>query len=220
MNLVSPAIFSTTLVLVLTLTPQTVRAQDLNSLAQQNMAFDAQMGAQLNGMMMQNQMQQQRMMQSYIQQNGPQLQMEYQNYIRQTGMQIPFEQFVYSHIMTQGGRNPGPALQQQQDNFRALQDANRTVQQGYESYNQGWTANQQRLDNSFQRYGQQAIQGNQYYRNSETGEVTELPYGGQQGVYQNNQGTWANDSMGQYHQIDPQGYQQRMDQVDPGDFDE
>ena len=84
-------------------------AQDLSSLAQQNMAFDQQFFGQLQGMQMQNQMRQQQLMQNYIAQNGPQLRAEYQQFVASTGMQIPFEQFVYSHIMTQGGRNAGPA---------------------------------------------------------------------------------------------------------------
>jgi hypothetical protein len=186
------------------------RAQDLGALAQQNMQFDQQFNQQLQGMMMQNQMQQQQLLQSYITQGGPQLRQEYQRYQQQTGMQIPFEQFAYSHMMTMGGKNPSPALQQQQQNFQALQDANRSVQQGYQDYNQGWSNSQQQLSNSFNRYDQQAVRGQANYRNPQTGEITELPYAAQPGVYQNNQGTWAADPYGQYHQIDPQGYPQQM----------
>lgn len=187
----------------------------LGDIAQQNMMFDQQFNQQLGSMMQQNQMAQQQLLQSYIQQNGPQLQRDYQQYVQTTGMQIPFEQFAYSHMATQGGRNPGPALQQQQNNFRALQDAHNTVQQGFDSQNQGWWANQQRQDNVYQRYDDGAIRGNAYYQNPNTGETYQMPYGGQPGVYGNNQDTFINDQQGNYHQVDPQGYTQQLNQVDP-----
>ena len=105
------------------------RAQDLSAMVQQNMMFDQQQNAQLQAMMMQNQMAQQQLMQNYVQQYGQQrLWAEYQQYVQYTGMQIPFDQFVYYHMATQGGRNAGPAIQQQQANFQALQRANQTQQ--------------------------------------------------------------------------------------------
>ena len=182
---------------------------------QQNMDFDARMNAQLQGMQQQNQQGMQNLIQNYIQQNGPQLQADYQQYVQATGQQIPFEQFVYSHIMTQGGRNPGPALEAQRQQFEGLQNAHRTVTEGYNDYNQGYWQNQQRQDNAAQRYGQQAIQGNQYYRNPQTGETVELPYAGEEGLYQGPQGNYAADPMGNYHQVDPQGYRQQLEQFDP-----
>ena len=194
--------------------PYFVMAQDLGTLAQQNMAFDQQFNAQLGGLMQQNQMQQQQMMQNYIQQNGPQLRQQYQQFVQSTGMQIPFEQFVYSHIITAGGTNPAPALQQQQQNFQALQNANKTVQQGYDSYNQGWANNQQAQSQIFDR-NSQAMRGNAYYHNPQTGETHELPYGAPPGVYGNNQNTFTNDNYGQYRQVDPQGYQQDLQYADP-----
>jgi len=87
-------------------------AWDLGSLAAQNMAFDQQANSQLGAMMAYNQAQQQQLMQSYIQAYGPQLQQAYQQYLQATGAQINFEQFVYYHMMTAGGANAGPALQQ------------------------------------------------------------------------------------------------------------
>lgn len=183
-----------------------VSAQDLNSIAAANAAFDQQMAAQLQAQMQQNQMAQQQLMQAYIQQNGPQLQQEYQQFIQTTGYQIPFETFAYNHLATAGGTNPGPALQQQQRNFQALQEANRTVQQGYDSYNQGWSNNQQTTSEALQRYDQQAIRGNAYYGNPQTGEVSELPYGGAPGIYDTNQNTFYNDPSGNYYQMAPQGY--------------
>ena len=124
-------------------------------------------------------------------------------------------------MATQGGANPGPALQQQQRNFEALQGANRTVQEGNSSYNQGWQQNQQRLGQTFNDIGQ-ANRGDGYFRNPATGEVQELPYGAQPGMYGNNNGNFANDQQGNWHQIDPQGYGQQMEQYDPrmGGYDD
>lgn len=190
-------------------------AQDLSAIMQQNMAFDQQTNQQLQSMQMQNQMQMQQLLQNYIQQLGPQLQQEYTQFIQSTGMQISFEQYAYNHMATQGGRNPGPALAQQRRNFQALQDANRTVQEGYDSYNQGWHANSQTMDNMNDRYSREAIQGNQYYQNSVTGEVTELQYGAPAGVYENNQGTYITTPSGDYEQVDPLGYRQRLEVIDP-----
>ena len=186
-------------------------AQDLGSIAASNMAFDQQFNAQLGGMMQQNQMAQQQLMQNYIAQNGPRLQQEYQQYVAQTGQQIPFESFVWSHMMTAGGTNPGPALEAQRRNFEGLQTANRTVQEGYASYNGGYYANQNTLSGVYNRYNEGAIQGNAQYQNPQTGEVYTMPYGGQSGMYNSPNGnTFVNDSQGNYHQVDPQGYTQQM----------
>jgi hypothetical protein len=195
-------------------------AQGLGS-AQQNMQFDQQFNQQLQSRMMQNQMGQTQLLQNYIQAYGPQLNAAYQQYIRQPGASpLTFEQFAYWSLTTMGGTNPGPALEQQQRNFQAQQNANRAVQQGYQDYNQGWEQNQRRLDNSYNHYDQQAVRGQANYQNPMTGQVTELPYGAPPGVYQNNQGTWAAGPDGQYQQIDPQGYRQQMNPVDRDDGDD
>ena len=190
-------------------------AQEMGSL-QQNLQFDQQMFGMIENKMAQNQQQQQQMLQMYIQQNGPRLQQEYQQFITSSGMQIPFATFAYNHMMTQGGANPGPARQLQQDTFRGLQEANKTVQQGNNSYNQGWQQNQQVLGNTYQRYDQGAIRGNQNYVNPQTGERFELPYGAQPGMYGNNNNNFANDPQGNWHQMDPQGYGQQLEQAGPG----
>ena len=193
------------------------QAQDMNTLMQQNMQFDQQQNAWLQNLQRQNQLAQQQLMQNYIQQYGPQrLWAEYLQFVQYTGMQIPFEQFVYNHMATQGGRNASPALQQQQANFQALQRANQTQQQGFDSYNQGWQQNQQRMDAAMDRYDQQAVQGNQDYVNPQTGEQVELPYAGQEGVYENNNGTYVNSPNGQYYQVDSQGYSQELEPADTG----
>ena len=196
------------------------RAQDLSAMVQQNMMFDQQQNAQLQAMMMQNQMAQQQLLQNYVQQYGPQrLWAEYQQYVQYTGVQISFDQFAYYHMATQGGRNAGPAIQQQQANFQALQQAHQTQQQGFDSYNQGWQQNQQRMDAAMDRYDQQAVQGNQDYYNPQTGQQVELPYAGPEGVYENNDGTYVNSPNGQYYQVDSQGYSQELEPADNSGYE-
>ncbi len=182
-------------------------AQDLGSIAAANMAFDNQMNSYLQGQQAQLNQQRASMIQSYMAQNGARLQQEYQ----QSGMRVPFDQFVQWHIMTAGGTNYGPALQAQQNQFNGWQAANRTVQEGYNSYNQGYWQNQNTMDNSAARYSNEAIQGNAHYTNSQTGETFNLPYGAEQGVYNQGFNTFSNDSNGNYYQVDPQGYQQQLD---------
>ena len=170
--------------------------------------------------MMQNQMAQQQLLQNYVQQYGPQrLWAEYQQYVQYTGVQISFDQFAYYHMATQGGRNAGPAIQQQQANFQALQQAHQTQQQGFDSYNQGWQQNQQRMDAAMDRYDQQAVQGNQDYYNPQTGQQVELPYASPEGVYENNEGTYVNSPNGQYYQVDSQGYSQELEPADNSGYE-
>ncbi|HLI81518.1 MAG TPA: hypothetical protein VKV03_16130 [Candidatus Binataceae bacterium] len=191
----------------------TARAQGYG-MAQQNAQFDQQFNAQLRARMMQNQASQQQLLQRYINTYRPQLVAGYQQYVARNGPRMTFEQYAYWSMTTMGGTNYGPALAQQQRNFQAMQQNHQAVQQGFQDYNGGWQKNQDSLSNTYNRYDQQGVRGYQYYRNSETGQVTELPYDAQPGVYQNNEGTWAADPNGQYHQIDPQGYKQRMDPVE------
>jgi hypothetical protein len=194
-----------------------LHADGLGDIMRQNMAFDQRMNSQLQGMMTNNQMQQQQLVQSYIQQYGPQLRQQYRQYVQTTGMQVSFEQFVYSYIMTAGGTNPGPALQQQQRNFEAGQKANRTLQQGYDSYNRGWQDNSRRTDNAIDRFSNQAIRGNAPYTNPATGEVQNLPYTAGPGYYQQGGNTYRQEPSGQYYQVEPNGYEQELAPASPGD---
>ena len=187
-------------------------AQDLGSIAAGNAAFDQQTNAFLQGQMQQSQNAQQQLIQSYIQQYGPQLQQQYNQIIQSTGHEVPFETFVYNYMITAGGTNPGPALEQQRRTFQGMQDANQTIQQGNERANQGWRNNQETTSNALQRYDQQGIRGDAYYSNPQTGQVYELPYSTAPGVYGNNQNTFYNDPAGNYMQVDPQGYGTRLQQ--------
>lgn len=197
---------------LLLLATTSASAQDLSSLAAQNMAFDQMMQNQVAGAMYQNQMAQQQLLQSYIQQNGSRLQQEYQQYLRSGGMPISFQQFAYYHLATAGGTNPGPALEQQRRSFAASQEANRTVQQGFDSYNQGYWNNQQTNAQIFNRYSNEAIMGNAPYVNPETGERYNLPYGAaNQGGYTTGGNAIASDPYGNYRQVDPLGYSQDLE---------
>ncbi len=195
----------------------TAGAWDLSNLVMQNMATDQQFNNQLNGMMANTYAQQQQLMQSYIQAYGPQLRQEYQQYLQTTGAQISFEQFVYYHMMTAGGTNAGPALQQQQQNFRALQQANQSLQQGYDSYNQGWWNNSQTMDQTLDNYDNQAIRGNAYYGNPYTGETYNLPYTSGPGYYGGSDEAFYQDPTGRYYQEQPGGYYEDLEPTSPYD---
>ncbi len=182
-------------------------AQNLGDIAAANMAFDNQMNTMLQGQV--NQLAQSRvaLRQNYVAQLGPQLQQQWQ----QSGMNMTFEQFVDWHMLTAGGTNYGPALQAQQNQFNAWQNANNTVQSGFTSYNNGYWANTQRVDNAMARYSNEAIMGNAGYVNPQSGEAFNLPYGAEQGVYNQGFNTFEVDQSGNYHQVDSLGYTQQLD---------
>jgi hypothetical protein len=183
-------------------------AQDLSSIAAANMAFDNQFNAMLQGQ--QNQLNQSRiaLRQNYIAQNGAALQQQYR---QSGGMGMTFEQFVDWHMLTAGGTNYGPALQAQQNQFQGWQNANATIQAGNDSYNAGYWANQNTMNNVMNNYSNGAIQGNAGYVNPQTGEAFNLPYGAQPGVYNQGFNNFAVDQSGNYHQVDSLGYTQQLD---------
>lgn len=174
----------------------TAGAQDLTALVQGNYLFGLQQDAWIQGMMQQTQAAQQQLIHSFIQQHGPELRSAYKQFIEQTGVPISFEQFVYYYIMSAGGTNVAGGLRSMQANFEGLQQAARTLQQGYDSYNAGWWANQQRLSGSMQRYTEGAIRGNWFYQNPYDGSVYTLPY--RDGYYSNPYGSFYSNN-GQYY---------------------
>jgi hypothetical protein len=204
---------------IATLSPAAALAQfgDLSSIAQQNMAFDQAVNSQLSAMQTNLAAQQQHLLQNYIQMMGPKLVQDYQQFVTTTGMQIPFEQYAYTHMATAGGTNPGPALASQQRNFQALQEANRTQQQGFESYRQGMQQNSQTMDRIAEAYDNQAIRGNAQYMNPYTNEVSNLPYTSGPGYYAGGGNTYYQSPAGQYNQVYPDGYQQPLTPVNPLD---
>lgn len=194
--------------------PEPSRGQDLSALMQQNMAVNQQFNARLGAMMMQNQLAQQQLMQQYISQYGPQLRSEYAQFIKTTGMQVPFEYFVWTHMMTAGGTNAGPALDAQRRNFQALQGANRAMQQGNDSYNQGYWNNSRTTEMVNRNYSQ-GYRGETDYRNPNTGQVFEdMPHAAQPGTYTSPEGNFYKDPSGNYHQVDPLGYMQELEEVE------
>jgi hypothetical protein len=202
-----------------TLSPAAALAQfmDLSGIVQQNMAFDQAVNSQLGAMQANLAAQQQQLLQSYVQTMGPKLVQDYQQFMATTGMQIPFEQYAYYHMATAGGTNPGPALAQQQRNFQALQEANRTQQQGFESYRQGMEQNSQTMDRIADAYANQAIRGNAQYVNPYTNEMSNLPYTSGPGYYTGGGNTYYQSPTGQYYQVYPDGYRQPLTQVNPLD---
>ncbi|HMP77859.1 MAG TPA: hypothetical protein PKD54_00265 [Pirellulaceae bacterium] len=182
--------------------------QDLFTLAQWNMQQDAQFNQQLGHMWQQNQMGQQQLMNQVVQQYGPQLRAEWQQYMAYTGASISFEQYVYYWIMTAGGTNVQAGLDAQRQQFEGLQNAHRTVQQGYDSYNAGWWANQARIDGSRQRYSEGANRGNWYYQDPYSGHVYTQPYSSSAGLYQTPYGQLYIDQMGQHYLNQGSGWTQ------------
>lgn len=243
-HLVSLTYFTVTTLLFSGVASSKAFAQDYNAMMQQNMQQQQALQAQMQAQMMQAERQLQGAMQEYIQQNRPALEMERQQYNQNSGSQMSLEEYARAKVMAEAARrnaaanpapNSNPIFEQQQRSFQASQEAYRARQQGFDSRNQAWAQQQQQIDNNNQawmqgqrqidsnhnRFIQQGIQGNQYYRNTETGQVAELPFAGSQGVYQNGDGsTWTSGAMGQFNQVGPQGRPQQMEEYEPEYYDE
>jgi len=187
---------------------------DMSGLVAKNLALDGAFDSQLQSMMASNLAAQQQLMQSYSSQFGPQLEREYADYVQATGHAIPLEQYAYYHLMTAGGSNPGPALQQQQDSFRRLQDAHATQMSGYESYNRSWDQQQQSLGNSFERYTDGAIRGYARYQDPYSEEMHTLPYTPGPRYYSEGHETYYLDGSGDYYVVQPDGYHQFLNPYD------
>jgi len=214
------------------------QAQSLEQMMEMNRQAMAANEAQMNAHMAAAQQNAQASLQQYIQNNRPQLEAEHQQYMQTTGQQMSLEQYVTNKVQNEAARrmaaqNPSgsnPMFEQQKRMFEQGQAAHQQRQAGYAAQNQNWAAGQQQIENNNQawnqqqrqidsdnsRFIQQGIQGNQYYRNSETGQVAEMPFAGDTGVYQNPSGdTWISGSMGQYDQVGPNGERQQMEAYEP-----
>ncbi|MBL8890043.1 MAG: hypothetical protein JNL67_08700 [Planctomycetaceae bacterium] len=176
-------------------------AQDIFS---ENMAFDARMNAQLQGMQTQLAQQQAAFWQSVLQ--NPEVRSAFQQH-RAQGGQSTYEQFAYWYVMTAGGTNYQAAADAQRQQFAGWQQANQTIQQGHNSYNQGHWQNQQRQSAAMQRYSDGAIRGQWYYQDPYQGTVHTLPYGQGSGFYHNNVDSFFTDSIGQYYRATGHGWQ-------------
>ena len=219
-------------------------ADDYNAMMQQNWQQQQALQAQMQAQMQQTQMQYQSALRDYIQQNRPALEQEVQQYNANSGTQMSVEEYANAKITNEAARrqnaansapNSNPIFEQQKRQFEAGQKSYQARQQGFAAQNQQWMQGQQQIENNNQawmqgqrridsdnnRFIQQNIQGNQYYRNTETGQVAELPFAGNPGAYQNGQGdTWNSGSMGQFNQVGPQGMPQQMEAYEPEYYDD
>jgi hypothetical protein len=207
--------------------------QQMNALNQQMQESDM----RLQNLMRQGQMNAEAALHDYVEKNRPELEQKTQAYNQATGQQLTVYQYTDMVAKEEAARrmnaqNPGPSdmFRQQQEMFRRGQEAHFQRQENYKAQNNAWQSQQQAIENNNrawmdgqdrQQYGhdrfiQQGIQGNQYYRNSETGEVAELPFAGDTGVYTHPDGQeWVSGSMGEFHQVTPDGTLQEMQPYDP-----
>lgn len=216
-------------------------AQDYSATLQQQMQYNQQL-MQQNEMRMQQAMQEtdrkrRAALQTYIAQNRSTLERETERYNSSTGQNLSVEQYAENSIREQAAANlnrqqagnGNPMFQQQQEMFRRGQEAYQQRQQGFAAQNQMWQQQQNQIDSGNQAwmdqqrqkdvqqdiYVQQGIYGNQNYRNQETGEVAELPFANEPGLYQDNNGnSWVgSDRMGEYQQVTPDGRFQEMEAI-------
>ena len=219
------------------LIPGDISAQNIDQMIYQNQLNMQQNDQMMQGLMQNSQAQAEATLQTYIDSNRQQLAAEAQRYNQQTGQYLTVEQYARMKVqesaaqqMNQQQGATNPMFEQQKQMFEAGQRAHQGRQQANAAYNQNWQAGQNQIEannqfwNEQQRgiesgnnqFIQQGIQGNQYYRNSETGEVAELPFAGGPGVYGDPNGnTWVSPEMGQYNQVGPNGVPQQMEAFDP-----
>ena len=173
-------------------------AQDLNSIMQGNMAFDARMNAQLNAMARQNQASQQATWQAYLRQYGPWLRQRY----AATGanQSMSFEQFAYYNMMTANGTNVAGGLQAQRDQFAGMQGAARTQREAGQIAIDAMRENGRRQSEAVGRWTHGAIRGEGQYANPQTGASQWMLHHAP-GQVQNHGGwNYAQAPNGQYYQ--------------------
>lgn len=183
-------------------------AANAQSMWAQNMAFDAQMNAQLATMQRQNQASQQQLWQQHLRVNGPRLQQQYRQLLASGNRSLTYEQFAYWDLMTAAGTNVQGALDAQRRQFEGNQAAHRTVQQGHASYNAGMYNNSQRQSAAVANYSNQAVRGVGPYVDSQTGATQMLPHSLPAGqVYRDaQQNAYAQDAQGVYHRWNGNGW--------------
>ncbi len=161
--------------------------------------FDQCMAAVTNRNIRQNQVAQQQNFQNYLNTNQQWLRQNYAAH-RANGGQMSFLQFAQWGLMTANGTNYAGARQAQIDRFNGTQNANRTVQGGYQDYNAGMYNNSRRMGEAATRYDQGAIRGNAQY-GSPNGQGTWLPYGRQSNQpFTQGGNTYVQTPNGNYYQ--------------------
>ncbi len=135
--------------------------------------FDACMANYLGQMQARNAQSQQQIWQQYLRTYGPWLRQQYAQY---RGPPMTFEQFAYYNLMTANGTNVQAGLDAQRRQFEGNQQANRTLQEGYQSYREGMYNNSARHSQMAENYSQGAIRGNTAQIDPNTGQTVWLPY--------------------------------------------
>jgi hypothetical protein len=166
----------------------------LNDIAAANMNFDAQFWSQYNATQQQASQQHQQFMQQLM--AHPEVQNGYRQYLA-SGGQAALPEYAWWWAMTAGGTNIQGAIDAQNQRFAGLQQAHRTIQEGHQSYNDGYHDNQVRMDNLFDRMST-ARRGEWYYTHPETGETMKLPYTATSGYYETRHGTLFIDNTGRH----------------------
>lgn len=175
--------------------------------AQAQTAFDRQFDAWLGGLRQQNMQSQQQLWQHHLSVNGPRLRQQYAQLVNSGNRSITFEQFAYWDLMTAGGTNVQGYADHQRKQFEGQQRANRTVQEGYASYNKGWADNSRRQSEAVSNYTNQAIRGVGPYVDPTTGRTTMLPHTLQPGqTYQSGGQYYTQDQQGTYYRWQGNGW--------------
>ena len=168
--------------------------------------FDACMAGFVANQQAQNAAQQQAIFRQYLAVYGPWLQGQYAQY-RAQGGPMSFEQFAYWNMMTANGTNVAGAAEAQRQQFEASQRANRTVQEGHASYNEGSRQNSQRMEQAAGRYSTEAIRGQSPYVDPRTGQTVLLPTNVAPGQPFNWGGeAYVRDQAGNFHRRDGNGW--------------
>lgn len=176
----------------------------MNNMFANNMDFDSQFFSQLNAMQQQSYQQTEQLIQQVM--ALPQVQNDYQQFVA-AGGQASYRDYAIWWAKTAGGTNIQGAIIAQQQQFEGLQQANRTIQEGYRSYNEGYAENQQRMDNLFDRMSS-ARRGEWGYTNPATGEVMQLPYTATSGYYTTPYGNLYIDNVGNHYLYQGNGWTQ------------
>lgn len=215
--------------------------QQLESSMQQQMQYNMQqqqmLQQQMEAHVAQTRQAAEAQLQEGIRNPSPEMIAKYQQYVHSTGGPLPFAQW-YREVITEeaarrfnaaqgSGNYMSPALRAQIERGNAATASRNAAN---EAWNSNWAANQQQIQNNYDSYKQiqrqsdsnqaQYIQGpiyeRQYYKNAETGQVQELGYTNDPGMYQNPQGdTYVSPQMGQYYQVGPNGERQEMQEYQP-----
>lgn len=154
-----------------------------------NADFDRRMNQMLTAAQQQNTASMNGLWQYHLRVNGPRLRAQYRQ-ARANGSPLSFEQFAYWDLMTAGGTNIQGGIDAQRRQFEGTQAANRTVQSGHQSYNNGWWVNTRRSTDAVENFSNQAILGLSPYVNTQTGAVQMLPYSSPPGQIINSGGNY------------------------------